>query len=357
MSSPDFVLTLGGIGFSEFEVPDSIAAGGAQMLQVHKYSGGARTVDAFGADDEPITWGGIFFDNTAEARCQQLDTIRKSGDPVSLTWSSFAYTVVIKAFKFKFERFYQIRYDIELEVVEDLVQPVSGVDAEDVDDTINDDFDDSNLFLEALIELVTLAQNIIADVLDLEELVEQIAAIFTTLSEMSSPSGATNEQIATLSAEIAAAQATALAITATTDAAVTVAGDPANFVSGNSADTVRQSLKDLTIQSAALANVFQLSNVLTRMGKNVSGIVTGAPVLSVAQSIPVVSSGKQQGASLTVSPGNMLFEISAIVYGDAAGWSLLAQANDLSDPLVMLDMLITIPTYDQGRANDGILLP
>jgi hypothetical protein len=41
-------LTLGGVVFADFEIPDSISSGGEQMLTVHKLPGGNRIIDALG---------------------------------------------------------------------------------------------------------------------------------------------------------------------------------------------------------------------------------------------------------------------------------------------------------------------
>lgn len=353
--TPDFVLSLGGVEFGEFEVPPSISAGGDQQLQTHKYAGGARTVDTFGADDGAISWSGTFFDTDAEARCQQLDTLRKQGAQVPLDWSSFSYLVVIKSFTFHFERFYQIKYEITLEVVDDLVQPVTGIDPP-VDDAIQDDEDATGDLLDDLIELVTLAQNILVDAIDLLSLPDEIAAIFTTLGEISSVATASSDDLVTLSGQIATAQATAGVIVNAADTAVTAAGDSSNFASGSDPSSTAQSIKELTVYSDTLANIFQLSNALGRMAKNVSGITAGAPVLSGPATLPVITSSSQQPATLAASQGNMLYNIAALVYRDVAGWSLLAKANGLTDPLLQTDIALVIPAYDAGRANDGILL-
>ncbi len=59
--------------------------------------------------------------------------------------------------------------------------------------------------------------------------------------------------------------------------------------------------------------------------------------------------------SITVSPGDDLYRIAAQFYGDATAWTIIATANGLSDPLIQADATISIPVYNQGRANDGIL--
>ena len=120
------VLTLGSVVFADFEVPESIRAGGAQAMLTHKYAGGTRTVDTTGPDDDGIPWSGWFEGSNALSRCLTLDQMRRAGASVSLTWSQYSYTVVIKKFSWDFRRFYHIGYSIELEVVQDLLNPPQG---------------------------------------------------------------------------------------------------------------------------------------------------------------------------------------------------------------------------------------
>ena len=139
----DFVLTLGGVGFQDFEVPESIAAGGGQALATRKYPGGVRTVQTMGPDDAPLTWTGWFEADTALARCQQIDIMRRQGQAVVAAWSIYSYLVVIKAFSWKFRRYYHIEYAITLEVVQDLTQPPVQSSA-DADTQINSDASDAS---------------------------------------------------------------------------------------------------------------------------------------------------------------------------------------------------------------------
>lgn len=59
--------------------------------------------------------------------------------------------------------------------------------------------------------------------------------------------------------------------------------------------------------------------------------------------------------NIVVSPGDDLYRIAAIYYGDAGAWTLIANANGLSDPYITEGQTVSIPAYDKGRANDGIL--
>jgi hypothetical protein len=119
----DFVLNLGGVAFQDFEVPDDIRGGGDQAFEWHKYPGGTRTVDAMGPDDDDLRWSGYFEGPSALTRCQMLDTMRRQGEAVALTWSAYSYIVVIKRFRWKFMRYYHYSYEIDLFVVQDLSNP------------------------------------------------------------------------------------------------------------------------------------------------------------------------------------------------------------------------------------------
>lgn len=59
--------------------------------------------------------------------------------------------------------------------------------------------------------------------------------------------------------------------------------------------------------------------------------------------------------SITVAPGDDLYRLAAEYYGDPAAWTLLAFANGLSDPLIQADQVLSVPAYNAGQANDGIL--
>jgi hypothetical protein len=56
----NIILTLGGVPFQDFEVPEQIRFGGAQRLAVHELIGGGRVVDAPGDDAGEISFSGIF---------------------------------------------------------------------------------------------------------------------------------------------------------------------------------------------------------------------------------------------------------------------------------------------------------
>jgi hypothetical protein len=137
---PDVTLVLGGVTFSDLEIPAEIEGGGAQAMQVHKLLGGARVIDALGRDDEALEWSGRFQGGDAEGRAQTLDQIRIAGQPVLLTWGSRSYTVVVASFRWKWQRFYQILYSISCVVQDDGTTAPASSNAT-TDDLVGGDMD------------------------------------------------------------------------------------------------------------------------------------------------------------------------------------------------------------------------
>lgn len=100
----DGELTIGGITLSGFEVPEKLNWGGAQRTVVHKMPGGARTIDAMGADDADIKWSGYFSGYGASARARSIDSLRTAGVAVPLSWPGFSRNVIVTDFHVSSER-------------------------------------------------------------------------------------------------------------------------------------------------------------------------------------------------------------------------------------------------------------
>ena len=107
-------LILGGIAFldSDYSVPEKVPFGGKQTIAKHKLIGGYRVLDAMGVDDCDIKWSGRLQGAQATAKALAIDAMRQAGQPVSLTWDQFTYTVLIEEALFEFERPYQVLYRI-----------------------------------------------------------------------------------------------------------------------------------------------------------------------------------------------------------------------------------------------------
>jgi hypothetical protein len=122
----DTVITLGDFEFKNMEIPGSINFGGGHKLIVHELVGGARIIDAMGADESDISWEGLMIGPDSLGRALQLDTMRVAGQPLLLNWFSLRYYVLIENFKANTERYYQIPYTINLKVLQNFNQ-ASGV--------------------------------------------------------------------------------------------------------------------------------------------------------------------------------------------------------------------------------------
>lgn len=120
----DVVLVLGPVAFSDFEVPERIAFGGAQRLAVHKLPGGQRVIDALGRDDRELAWSGIFAGPDATERARTLDLLRVQGAVLPLTWDVFYYSVVIASFEVEYRKEWWIPYRLTCTVLLDEAEPV-----------------------------------------------------------------------------------------------------------------------------------------------------------------------------------------------------------------------------------------
>ncbi len=113
------VVTLGGVSFQDFEVPEKISFGGTQRLAVQELIGGGRVVDALGYDDGEISFSGIFAGSDAAQRAQTLDTARAAGAVLALFWDQYFYNVVIAEFAADYEKPWWIPFALRCIVASD----------------------------------------------------------------------------------------------------------------------------------------------------------------------------------------------------------------------------------------------
>ena len=118
-------LSLGGVVFTGFEIPETINFGGDQRLTVHKLPGGARVIDSLGPDDADIRWAGRFRGAGSEQRGMLLDYMRRQGRKVLLAWGLHRYQVVIRQFEANYQNPFEIPYSITCTVVLDESQVVA----------------------------------------------------------------------------------------------------------------------------------------------------------------------------------------------------------------------------------------
>jgi hypothetical protein len=112
-------LTLSGVAFQDFEVPEKISFGGRQRVAVHELIGGGRVVDTLGAQPAEIKFSGIASGTDATARIQSLDTACAAGSVLPLGWDAFFYNVVIAEFAADYTKPYWIPFEIGCVVIAD----------------------------------------------------------------------------------------------------------------------------------------------------------------------------------------------------------------------------------------------
>jgi len=113
------ILTLGGVPFHDFEVPEKITIEGSQRLAVHPLIGGGQVVDVLGTDDGDICFSGIFSGSDAAARTHALDTARALGAAIPLVWDGFFYWVVIAKYTADYAKPWWIPFSIRCAVIVD----------------------------------------------------------------------------------------------------------------------------------------------------------------------------------------------------------------------------------------------
>jgi hypothetical protein len=123
----NIAVTLGGVAFQGFEVPQRIEISGGQHLAIHDLIGGGRVVDALGQDAGRIEFSGAFSGSDASIRAQLLDAATALGAQLPLFWDGFFYTVVIEKFEVDYEKPWWIPFSLTCAVVVDPAAIVAGL--------------------------------------------------------------------------------------------------------------------------------------------------------------------------------------------------------------------------------------
>lgn len=107
------------ITFDIHELPEQIPLGGEQLLAVHKFPGGYKSIQALGAFDEAVEWSGEFLYEEAMDRAAELDSMRRAGKQLTLSWGPISLPVVIASFTYQPQNKYSVPYTIKLEVCQE----------------------------------------------------------------------------------------------------------------------------------------------------------------------------------------------------------------------------------------------
>lgn len=315
---PDTILQMGDFEFSGKEIPEFIPFGGEQRLVVHKLVGGKRNVQAMGSDPMPISWSGLFFGATARDRARYVKTLMDAGKELDLIWDEFFYRVVIREFRADFERFYQLPYQITLEVVEDKSGAVLAIAAPSVDDLVNQD----------ATSITDLADSIGDPTLS--SLVSSLNSAISAVSDIAKAATSTiNSIVKPLNAVRARVEVLLASVNNTVRSVTTLGGIlPNNPISTNVGRILRQATA-----AAQIPMLQQMDVTLGRMGKNLGSINSGTKTVTQA--------------------GGNLYRVAANEYGDAMGWTAIAAANGTTDPVLTGVNTIVVPPLNQN--TNGVL--
>lgn len=315
---PDLVLTLGGVQFRDFEVPDKIAGmGGDQMLAIHRLIGGARVIDSMGRDDAPLEWSGRFRGRDAQSRARAIDALRIAGKEVILSFGDVLKTVKIHRFLYEFERFYEGPYSIVLEVLTDVSQSAAD---RGVDGMMRSDND--------------IAQALGLSIGDgsLTGLLGTLGGAITSVSNFAKSAQAEINSVLQPIQAVQGRVTTLIAMAENTMQSVTTLG---GVLPNNPVSQLVANLGGQVSAVTRVANLYDLQNIAGRMSANLGAV--GA-----------------SGARVTTAGGD-LYTLAERSYGDATAWPVIAKANGLTDPMLTGVQSLLVPP--SGGSTGGVLQP
>ena len=301
-------VTLGDLTFSYLEVPETIPFGGEQRLTVHELVGGVRVVDAMGRADMPLAWSGLFLGESALSRARYLDTLRVSGQALLLTWSELRYRVVVQSFEASFNKPYEIPYRISCVVVEDQTAPVTTVAQASIDDLMSSDMGFANGFGSSIGD---------------GALSGLLGTLNTAISGVSSFANAAQSTINAVIAPIQAVQGRVGLLIASASNSISNVGTLGGLLPNSPIAQSAAALSQQVASFGSLPPLYGLQDTLGRMNANLGSVAGNTQTRTVA--------------------GGNLYDIAASTYGDASGWTGIAKANGLTDPLVSGLQTLNIP--------------
>lgn len=308
-------LMLGEFEFMEFEVPQRMVIAGRQKTVQHQLIGGQRIVDVLGTEYEPLTWSGIITGSQAGERVSAIERMRDAGHPVVLTLDDYRFTVVITAFSPVYEFVWRRPYTIEVAVVRnegcpDKADALTGALRGLIDSDLGLALGLSNIInIDAVTETVLYLHQAVKQVSDFAHAtVEQVQAVVRPLI------AARN----IIRHELSVLESAALEIT-------TLGGLTPGYPVSRTVTNLLTQLDHATRLSA----LYHLQDVLGRLNRNIHTGQTADGVRAV-----------------TLSGGN-LYQVASEQYGDAAKWTSIAAANQLTDPQLSGIQTLTIPSSPQ----------
>lgn len=303
-----FVVTLGDFTFKSTEVPEKIPVGGAHRLATKELIGGVRVSDAMGRIDDDLEWSGWLTGVNAGSRQAFLDAYRVAGTVLTLTWADYRYQVRVKRFSAEFQRTYQYRYNIVLEVIQDLTKVSTQTTALGLDDIVNVDLSSANDLTSSIGD---------------SNLTSLMSTVSKAVTSVSTFSGASPSVLNSVLQPLAAATQRVAVLQATGDTSIEGALGFAGLIPGGNGENMALTFGTQLSAMQQLGSLSQLSGVLGRMRQNLSSVGSSDDTVTAA--------------------GGNLFSLAASEYGDATDWTTLAQANGVADPFVSGTTELIVP--------------
>jgi hypothetical protein len=248
----DTPVLLGGFAFTSWAVPERINGGGRQRMVVHKLIGGTRVIDVMGWDAEQIRFSGRLRGAGAMLNARLLETLARSGNPTVFSYWTNRYQVIVDAFSWSFERYYEIPYTISLTVVADLTQLLWQSAADTLDDLFGADF-----------------ATVSAAAADLPTVTAGLAQVATAQAAQGTLQGAGPQALLPLTNAVGTTLSTAQSLQSSLDSGLPAAA-AGGVVAGADPAVLASSLTQQTGNMQLLANATQSSAVLTRMQSNLA---------------------------------------------------------------------------------------
>lgn len=316
-------LTLGGVIFGRYEIPERIPFGGEQRMNVHRLIGGKKVLDALGADPVNPEWSGFFIGPDAQARARQIKVLMDAGAPLSLTWSEQSYTVLIRSFRCEFELASRLPYSLAVEVITDNVAPGGATASADTTAQVNAD-------------ITAVAAS--AATVGHSGLSSAVASIQSAMKKVQDFRTATVAQINAVLKPINEARAIATSLIQEASTTLAQLGSLASL-GGAVPNPVARFVSGLSSSVNAAQTTGTLADIDARLGRM------------------SLNFGALNAGAKTVTTGSTtLFKVAADQYGDARDWTTLAQANGLTDPQVNGITTLVVPAKPGAAATTGGVL-
>ncbi len=251
---PDTFVSLGGYTFSSWGVPERINGGGRQRLAIHQFIGGGRSIDVMGWVPEQIKFSGRLRGANASLSVRLLETLARVGVPVVFGYWTNRYQVVVSKLAWSFERFYEITYELTLEVLTDLTQDAWRNITLSVDGAVNSD--------------LSYVQNVTAQV---PQLTSGIVAITATLGSIGSLRTATARRVAPVVDAVSNVIAIASNLQVSLDAGLPVAAAGQVIAGGNPGAMAAALLTEASVMAQLAAAVSAVA-IMTRVKLNLVSI-------------------------------------------------------------------------------------